>query len=391
MNLRRPLPLAVLWLTSLVVTVACTHAWLGTDFTGQTGDNMNLAKNPSATSGVRTPHRDSTDAPAATQDALRASDPLARVAGIAEMLPHLSEKNALDVLDAYRGIRKEKGGGMATEGELIMLQVGRAAGLAALERDRPQDPASPKVPAQFDLVMRGFAGTDPTGALNYWRNLPDGPFKNSLKSGLLTGMAENNTAMARDFFASLPPSEQLGQISNLANQINRQEGSKALQDWFVKVPEDPRDATVKWTTFHAVGLELQESPAANADFMAREASKPYAANDIYNPYAIAFTDAAPTAALDWATGLPAPEGTTLRSEILTTVISRWTAHDSGAVGDWLNSNAGSPNYDEVAAGYAQQLSLLDPSAASRWISTIRNVELRATISDRLGGSVAVAH
>lgn len=236
--------------------------------------------------------------------------------------------------------------------------------------------------------MRGFAGVDPTGALGYWRALPDGPSKNSLKSGLLTGLAENNTALARDFFASLPPAEQVGQIPNLAHQINRQEGATALQAWFNGIAEDPLLPTVKWTLFHAVAQKLQQSPAANADFMTREAARPHAARDIYNQYAVAWTDSEPAAALDWAARLPAPEGTTLRSEALNTVISRWTADDSGGVGDWLNSNTKSPYYDEVAAGYAQYISLLNPSAANSWINKIQNAELRATITDRLGGIVA---
>lgn len=179
-----------------------------------------------------------------------------------------------------RRLKKRKGSSLDTGGELLLLQVGRAAGAAALERSRPPDPASPNVPANFDLVIRGYAGTEPTAALDYWRSLPDGPFTNSLRSGLLTVLAENDTAPARDFFSSLPPADQVGQIPNLSQQIMRQEGATALQAWFDDVPEDPLNPGVKWTTFHAVADELQQSPAANADFLSREATKPYAASDI---------------------------------------------------------------------------------------------------------------
>ena len=129
-------------------------------------------------------------------------------------------------------------------------------------------------------MIRGYAGTEPTAALDYWRSLPDGPFTSSLRSGLLTVLAENDTALARDFFSSLPPADQVGQIPNLSQQIMRQEGATALQAWFDDVPEDPLNPGVKWTTFHAVADELQQSPAANADFLSREATKPYAASDI---------------------------------------------------------------------------------------------------------------
>lgn len=390
MNFARPLPLAILWISSLGLTAVGTRALLGPFSFRESADVSSTLEGARSGSGTGHAQPASKDVTAATTEALREPDPLARVAGIAEMLPHLSGKNALEVLDTYRGIKKEKGTGLDTEGELIMLQVGRTAGLAALERERPLDPASPKVPGQFDLVMRGFAGTHPEGALGYWRALPDGPFKNSLKSGLLIGLAENNTALARDFFASLPHAEQVGQIPNLSHQIMRQEGATALQAWFDAVPEDPADPTVKWTTFHAVAEELQQSPAANADFMTKEASRPHAANDIYNNYAVAWTDSQPAAALDWATKLPVPEGTTLRSDTLNTVISRWTADDSGGVGDWLNNNSKSPYYDEVAASYAQHVSVIDPAAATRWTNTIRDSGLRATITDRLGGIALVA-
>ncbi len=389
MKLLRPIPLAVLWIGSLALTVAATRG-LRSDAPEVTGSGAASAKAAAPAKSIRPTRMDPQyAAPAAAGDALREPDPLARAAGVAEMLPQLTGDNALEVLDAYRNVQKEKGTGLAFEGELILLQVGRTAGLAALERERPMDPASPNVPAQFDVVMRGFAGTDPGGALSYWRSLADGPFKNSLKSGLLTGLAENNSALARDFFASLPPAEQVGQIPHLAHQINRHEGAKALQNWFDGVAEDPLHPTVKWTLFHAVAEELQQSPAANADFMTREASKPHAASDIYNQYAVAWTDTAPTAALDWAARLPAPEGTTVRSDTLNTVISRWTADDAGGVGDWLNSNVASPYYDDVAAGYVQQLSILDPAAATQWTSTIRNAELRALMTARLGGIAAV--
>ena len=388
MKIPRPLPLAILWISSLGLTILATRSWLkpaSLEEAARSGFSKDNGAHPDQ---LRQSPADSPDAPSAAKNALLEPDALARVAGIAGMLPSMSERNALEVLDTYRRIKKEKGSGLDMEGELILLQVGRTAGLAALARDRPRDPASPNIPAQSGLLIRGFAGNDSTGALNYWRSLPDGPYKNSLKSGLLTGLAENNTALARDFFTSLPPTEQVSRIPDLTRQIMRQEGAKALQDWFDGVADHPTDPTVKWTSFHAVARELQQSPAANADYMTREASKPYAASDIYNQYAIAWTDSQPAAALDWAARLPAPEGTTLRAEAVNTVISRWTADDAGGVGDWLNANDKSPHYDEIAAGYAQQLSIIDPTAAFKWTNTIRNPELRATMTDRLGGIVA---
>ena len=215
MKFSHPLPLAVLWVGSLVLTVAATRVWFQPGGVDHQDGALGFTGNPASESGTPGARGTIQDAPDATRRALSERDPLARAAGIAAILPQLSGQNALGVLDAYLETKKANGTGLATEGGLVLLQVGRTAGRAALERERPQDPASPKVPAQFDLVMRGFAGTDPDGALTYWKSLPGGPFKNSLKSGLLNGLADNNTALARDFFASLPPAEQISQIPHL--------------------------------------------------------------------------------------------------------------------------------------------------------------------------------
>ncbi len=328
--------------------------------------------------------------PMAVGGALRERDPLARAAALAAVLPQITGSNGLEVLDAWRAAQaKAREPGGLVDGDLLLVQVGRKAGRAALERDRPRDSTSPNIPSQFDLVMRGYAGSDAVGALNYWRGLPDGPYKNSLKSGLLTGLAENDARLAFEVLATLPAAEQVSHLPQLARQIHRQEGAEALQAWFDGLADDPLHPTVKWTSFHAVAEALRQDPAANADYMTREAAKRYAASDIYNQYAVAWTDEAPAAALHWAAGLPAPAGTTLRGDTMNTVVSRWTADDAGGVGDWLNANPQNAHYDEVAASYAQQLALLDPTAAARWINTIRNPDLRVTIADRLSGSVAV--
>ena len=166
----------MLWIGSLGLTVMATRALLrpiSLEESGSLADPQEVAESSHRMKQGEPTSKESVVA--ATRDALREPDPLNRVAGLAEILPHLNAGNALDVLDAYRDLLEDKGHGRDTAGELILLQVGRTAGLAALERDRPRDPASPRVPSGFDGVMRGFAGTDPSGALQYWRSLPDGP------------------------------------------------------------------------------------------------------------------------------------------------------------------------------------------------------------------------
>ena len=112
--------------------MVATRAWLSSDFQPTAGKGADSTQSTSLARQTQSPTKAPEDVSAATGEALREPDPLARVAGVAEMLPHLSGKNALEVLDASRSIKKEKGIGLAAEGELILLQVGRTAGLAAL-------------------------------------------------------------------------------------------------------------------------------------------------------------------------------------------------------------------------------------------------------------------
>jgi len=102
--------------------------------------------------------------------------------------------------------------------------------------------------------MRGFSGTAPSGPLYYWRAPTDGPYKNSLKSGLLNGLAEHNTALPRDFFASLPPADQVGQPGRRRPRASSPIPAKA------NPPPKGSGTTVVMETLSKLALAVAVSP-----------------------------------------------------------------------------------------------------------------------------------
>jgi hypothetical protein len=66
-----------------------------------------------------------------------------------------------------------------------------------------------------------------------------------------------------------------------------------------------------------------------------------------------------------------------RSRLIARAVQEWVGSNPNAMGEWLRSNSSAPHYDEIVVPYVNQISNVDPEAASAWAATIKDPVLRA--------------
>lgn len=323
------------------------------------------------------------DVAVAWERALLEPDPLVRTRKLADLLGSLTAQSAPLVAEVFQRFEKS-GRNFESEQNLFLRAWGRVDGGAAVAfTTKGGTDLKPK--SKTLAALAGWATTDANSTRAWLEALPDTAPRESLIFGLLDGWSTVNFAAAASYAESRPRSQSRDSFRELLLERSLSMGGvPAAQQWFHSIADNEHNSLYKQRAFDdVIRSMLYRDPAAAAQWLAQQGGRAYLTGGPITETAAKLAQTAPLEALRWLENFrAAPDGAV--KDGVATVMKEWAKRDVNAAGLFLQGQAQHPQYDAMAASFAQAIAKSNPQNALAWAQSIRDEAARAAAQDAVG-------
>lgn len=255
---------------------------------------------------------------------------------------------------------------------------GKAASTAMFERDKRF-----RETYLSKLAISTWARNDPDAASEWLLSQDDIPLREGMIKGLIEGMAESDPAAAQRFLTSAQLSDKQREhgYSEIARQHQVQKGIDAVGAWYQTYSEDDPAFNMVVEATTRIYSHATFADALNWGNSLGDSSETSIAVRERLHARLAYSR--PDGLLTYLAYTPGAEALTAVGPLTQQAVARWTTTNPNAMGNWLNKNSDMPNYDLVAVPFVEQIANQDPEAARAWTETIRDADIRKSLTDRL--------
>ena len=338
----------------------------GTDSKSSTIRDRREATARGAKSGAPAPERLAT--------IVRLGDPLDRQTALLELVAQLGPDEFAAVADQYREM--EHFGNSRGEYDIILRGWAKTDPLAALEYTAK----NPNNRENSSIVLSAWAGNDAAAAEQWAIAQHKGDGANPWLASVIRGIAVNDLDHATRLAATMPSSRERGDAMDAITRALFVQGTDAA----LAYPASILDPQLRAGFIDNIARRLASKDAAKAaDWLA---SNPDA--DIQSRTARAVGEALvsqdPAAAGAWLKKLsPAAQ-----SEAARGIIPRMSSGDIEGTARWVTSLNGIPNYDRVVEEFIWSCDQRAPEQSAAWIQGVANEEQRTRLYHRMLGEWA---
>ena len=302
------------------------------------------------------------------------SNPIDRLATLAQLLENLSPETLPRVLEAFEKIPPTSE--YLNEYRMLLYAwttFDRAGAIEFVEDTVAGGMGGELGLSQEDLlkpVLASWASQDPKPALDWYNELPEEQQTHHLKMSLMSGWATNNPYEATEYLQTQPANQNREYlIGQLANQMFRQD-PRGAAGW----AESIEDVKLKEQAFEELAEDwVSVDPEGLAGWLRDHVSERYAweaIEDLGRGWVASDSDAATA----WFESLP--DGAAKQRGIHKMVES-WADNDLLAMGEWLNSLPDSKITDLGVQAYAKRLVDQAPEAALDSAMSISDDDMRS--------------
>lgn len=294
---------------------------------------------------------------AVANDAFRSGNPLVRRRAFDQLLSNLTAENAQDMLVHLKENRVD-----GEQWRDFHYLWGTLDGKAAVDHSLDSE--------ERDLshTMAGWASSSPNAAIDYINNLPEedrGSFRH-LQEAMVSGMADNNTAVATDYVLQLA-NEGDGRASHLFGVVTREVVSNVGIDEAAQWSQNLPDGDLKGAALDTVAHRFTNSdPEAAAQWVEQFAGQAYADRAI-EEVGDEWAERDPASAVNWLETIVEGRG---QSMGLHSAFGEWARRDPVAAGERISSMERSPQRDAAISGFARRISYEEPAVAIEWANSI---------------------
>jgi hypothetical protein len=296
----------------------------------------------------------------------------------AETNPELREKLVLDLL-------KKLGGGDIAQVISWLSQVEPTAVIVEVEKRllRQWAEKNPGDAARVALEMAGdnqkealkgvlivWANANPTAALAWVDQLPDGPLKQSAEITVGYEAARTDPEAALEHAAGMPPGAERDDLLGYAAAQWSASSPKAAADWVAMMDEGPLRTRLAATVATAWG---ESDPVAADAFAQSNLPEGRLLSDTLVGIAQRWVQTDPQAASAWVNSLPEGE---LRNAAIENIVKLWADKNPAQAGAWLNTLPATPSRDSGIRAYSEQIAPAYPGSAMTWAGLISNPQIR---------------
>ena len=300
---------------------------------------------------------------ALAREAFRSGNPLVRRRAFDQMLSSLTAENAQDMLVQLKENRV--GGDQWRDFHYLW---GTLDGKAAVDHSLDSE--------ERDLshTMAGWASSYPNAAIDYINNLSEedrGSFRH-LQEAMVSGMADNNTAVATDYVLQLA-NQGDGRATHLFGVVTREVVSNVGIDEAAQWSESLPDGDLKGAALDTVAHRFTNSnPEAAAQWVEQFAGQAYADRAI-EEVGDEWAERDPASAVNWLETIQEGRG---QSMGLHSAFGEWAQRDPVAAGERISAMERSPQRDAAIGGFSRRISYDDPGAAIEWANSIADESSR---------------
>ena len=300
---------------------------------------------------------------ALAKEAFRSGNPLVRRRAFDQMLSSLTAENAQDMLVHLKENRV--GGDQWRDFHYLW---GTLDGKAAVDHSLDSE--------ERDLshTMAGWASSYPNAAIDYINNLSEedrGSFRH-LQEAMVSGMADNNTAVATDYVLQLA-NQGDGRANHLFGVVTREVVSNVGIDEAARWSESLPDGDLKGAALDTVAHRFTNSdPEAAAQWVEQFAGQAYADRAI-EEVGDEWAERDPASAVNWLETIQEGRG---QSMGLHSAFGEWAQRDPVAAGERISAMERSPQRDAAIGGFSRRISYDDPGAAIEWANSIADESSR---------------
>jgi hypothetical protein len=302
---------------------------------------------------------------------IRIGDPLERQSALLEMVSQMGPEQFAAVAEQFRSM--DHFGDSRGEFNIILRGWAKTDPLGALKFAE----SSPDSRETTSTILAGWAGNDPSAAERWARDNFKGEGPNPWMSAVIRGVAATDLAEASRMIGTLPASRERGEAIDAISRALFVKGTDAALDY----PSTILDPDLRAGFIDNIARRLAAKDASKAaDWLA---SNPDA--DVQNRTARAIGDALarqdPAVAATWLKKLsPAAQAEAARG-----IIPRMSSGDITGTAQWVSSLNGIPNYDRVVEEFVWSCDQRAPEQSAAWIQGVANEEQRTRLYHRMLG------
>jgi hypothetical protein len=225
-----------------------------------------------------------------------------------------------------------------------------------------------------ERTIRSWAMRDPQAAREWLMKQDDIPLRDGMMRGLLDGFATVDPSGAQRYISEeiTDASLKTHGLWRIARSHLADGGLPAVQAFFSNFDKnDPQYEPLRVTTgdmFIDAGATDAMKWLGSLDQAGRRAMSEYVTSRLVH-------DKPDNLVRELAANDTPAEVD--RSRLIARAVQEWVGSNPNAMGEWLRSNSSAPHYDEIVVPYVNQISNVDPEAASAWAATIKDPVLRA--------------
>jgi hypothetical protein len=313
-------------------------------------------------------------APERLANIVRLGDPLDRQTALLELVARLGPDEFAAVADQYREM--EHFGNSRGEYDIILRGWAKTDPLAALEYTTK----NPNSRENSSIVLAAWAGNDAAGAEQWALAQHKGDGANPWLASVIRGIAVHDLDHATRLAETMPSSRERGEAMDAITRALFVQGTDAA----LAFPASILDPQLRAGFIDNIARRLASKDAAKAaDWLA---SNPDA--DIQSRTARAVGEELvsqnPAAASAWLKKLsPAAQAEAARG-----IIPRMSSGDIEGTARWVTSLNGIPNYDRVVEEFIWSCDQRAPEQSAAWIQGVANEEQRTRLYHRMLGEWA---
>lgn len=327
------------------------------------------------------------------REALTLTDPIERMAALADLLSRLDADAIEDGLGALTG--RSPMGERRSERELLLYAWGQLDGNAAMDyvlsaervdqgwgrgRGRSRRGGGRdwgQIRDSFS-VLSGWVSADADAAVAWVQDNDDG-VESPFYIGVVNGLAMTDLHRATGLVTEMPDGRARGRAIDILVDGYMQQGMYAASDWAQSLPSgELKNDVVGHTARRLASLD----PLRYADWTLSPVLGEAQA-DAVTSYARQWSRSDPVTAAEWVTDLADDE---LRIAGMSEVVASWGRRDPAAAAEWLNQFELGPEMDGLIQVYVDAVDRRDPETAITWALAIsdeqRRTELVQNISEQ---------